>query len=68
MMANETIAGRLAASGQYNDQQEYNSLKESHEREIEGTRRFYERMKRVHGEAGAREILRRKGHNLNLLK
>jgi hypothetical protein len=64
----DTFAKRVADSGMYDDQQAYNSLKESHEREIEATRKLYESKKRELGEAGAKEFLQRKGFNLSLLK
>ena len=66
-MAQQTFAEQLAAAGQFKDQAQYNSLKESHEREVEGTRKLYERLKREHGDAVARAMLTAKGFDVALL-
>lgn len=67
-MNGDTFAARVAANGLHKDQRDYLSLKESHEREVEATRKVYEQKRRELGEQGAREFLRRKGFNLSLLK
>jgi hypothetical protein len=67
-MADETLADKLKAQNAYKDLAQYNSLKESAERERVGVREYYEHLKRHHGDQAAREIMKQRGYNLALLK
>jgi hypothetical protein len=67
MREDTTVSERIVDQGMFNSQQEYNSLKESKEREIEGTRKLYEKFKREGGHDYAIAKLRQSGYNPSLI-
>jgi DNA-dependent RNA polymerase auxiliary subunit epsilon len=50
-----------------NDMREYQQLKVSAEMEREATAKLYESLKFKHGDTAARQILKQRGYNINIL-
>ncbi len=67
-MEPRTLADKLTAAGKYDDMSQYQSLKESAEREREGVIKYYEHLAKQHGDVKARETMRQRGYNPALLK
>jgi hypothetical protein len=61
-MADVTLSEHLMQKAAYTDMADYQQLKVAKDMEIEATRKLYEHLKRLHGEAGAKAIMKARGY------
>ena len=64
----ESVSEQLKNKGMANDMREHQQLKESHDKEVDATRRLYEKLKREGGEEYAVRTLRAKGYDPGLIR
>lgn len=66
-MSHQSFSQRLIPTAE--NVHEYNELKTAHEMEVEATRKLYERYRReLKSEEAAKNALKQRGYDLNLLK